>query len=193
MITRTHNIYHIERSLREEALMSAVEFFLPCKVPAVDMVGHDSSSWSLVLVAPVLNIDSHCGNISSWARVRTGLDEVVKQSSLASVGCSHYHHFHVVIWYATFVPGFEVTDDSLHWPIQEVRIQREVLQSLKVQLQSDVCTTLSQLTTIFMYPRHTYHWPFKASRKVPGSLVVDPAGCMCTPLADSWLAMYVCS
>ena len=83
--------------------MSAIEFLLACKVPAVNVVSDDAASRSLVLVAPVLHGHSHGSHISFGAGVGAGLDELVEESGLASVRCSHYHHFHVVVGYTASV------------------------------------------------------------------------------------------
>ena len=117
--------------------MCAVEFFLPCEVPAVDMVSDENvSSRLLVLVIPLLDVDSHGGHIGLGIAGRgSSLDEVVQQGGLASLRSSHDHHLHVVVWDATLVPGLEVTDNAFHGTIHDVGVQQQVLQPLKVQLQ----------------------------------------------------------
>lgn len=112
--------YHIEGSLREKALVSTVEFFLASKVPAIDKVSDNISSWSLVLVTPVLDIHSHCGYVSLGVGVGTRvlLDQAMEECCLSSFSCSNYHHLHVIVRYTSSVPRLKVTDDSLSWPIQ---------------------------------------------------------------------------
>ena len=103
--------------------MSAIKLLLASKVPAVDVISDRTTSWSPLLVAPVLHTHSHRGHIGLGVGAGVCLDELVEKSGLAPIRCSHYHHLHVVVRHTTSVARLQVADDASCWPIEQVRVQ----------------------------------------------------------------------
>lgn len=86
--------------------MSAIKLLLTSKIPTVDMIGDRTTSWSLLLVAPVLHSHTHCGHIGLGTGAGVCLDELVEESGLPPIRCPHYQHLHVVVRDTASVAGF---------------------------------------------------------------------------------------